>query len=75
MIEPLPGRWIGARSLAEVLYRQFTEHIGWPEHSWKTVGIQFRQLPGVRRRQKDRRRGPDRRGSSPVEYLIPHPGK
>lgn len=70
-IKPLHGRWVASRSLAEELYPRFLQQVGWPAQAWTRVAHQLRSLKGVKKRQRDRRTGPDRTGSSPTEYFIP----
>jgi hypothetical protein len=70
-IRPLPGRWVSASSLQHEFYPRFLKQVGWPALAWLGVAHQFRNLRGVRKRQRDRRTGPDRTGASPCEYFIP----
>ena len=49
----------------------FCSAVGWEPYAWRTVAGRFRRLPGVRRRQVDRRTGDDRTGYMPVVYKIP----
>jgi hypothetical protein len=72
---PPPPRllWVSAHDLEHVLYPQFLVATEWPARSWKTVAGHLRKLTDWR--QKDGRKGADRRGSSPVEYLIRGPRK
>ena len=65
------GYFVAAKTLEMELYPRFVAQYGWVAHSWNTVAMHFGRL--VEKRQKDRRSGPDRLGSSPREYRIPRP--
>ena len=65
--------WVATRDLEYALFPLFLDATEWPPRSWKTVASHLRKLTDSR--QKDCRQGPDRHGSSPVEYLIRGPGK
>jgi hypothetical protein len=45
----------------------------WSPEPWQTVAHHFRKQLGVKVRQKDGRKGWDRRGSSTTDYWIPEP--
>jgi hypothetical protein len=66
-----PGNEVPARLLEDALYPLFCSAAGWEPYAWRTVAGRFRRLPGVRRRQVDRRTGDDRTGYMPVVYKIP----
>ena len=69
--EPFAGNEVQARLLEDALYPFFCSAVGWEPYAWRTVAGRFRRLPGVRRRQVDRRTGDDRTGYMPVVYKIP----
>jgi hypothetical protein len=71
-IKPMPGRWVASRSLEAELYPRFLQQADWPAQAWTSVARHLRSLKGVKKRQRDRRSGPDRTGPSPTEYFIPH---
>ena len=72
---PGPPRvlWVAARDLEHVIYPTFLTVTELPAHSWKAVAGHLRKLTDWR--QKDGRRGADRSGSSPIEYMIKGPRK
>ena len=70
-IELLPGRWISADTLQHHLYPEFLNYVRWPAQPWITVAKHFKRLRGVKKRQKDRRVGTERVGSTPTEYFVP----
>jgi hypothetical protein len=60
--------WVSARDLENLLYPEYLAAVGWEPQPWQTVARHLRKQ--TRWRQRDRRRGTDRRGSSPTEYMI-----
>jgi hypothetical protein len=60
----LAGAWV-AWSLLERLYEtlfttEVLRHAGWDPEPWQSVASHLRQMPGVKARLRDGRRGPDR---------------
>ena len=74
----LAGYWVRSSLLIKLYNGPFLEIMkglaNWSPKSWHTVAHHFRKLPGIKTRQKDNRKGWDRKeGSSPTEYWIPKP--
>jgi hypothetical protein len=69
--EQFEGNEVLSKMLEHLLYPHLAKQMGWKPYAWRTVATYFANLPGVRRRQVDRRSGIGRVGPTPVVYYIP----
>jgi hypothetical protein len=64
---------VPSETLEKILYPYLAKQKRWKPFAWRLVAAEFGVLPGVEKRQWDRRSGADREGPAPTVCRVPFP--